>query len=59
METYKCTTHNVILIIDGDKRAFHNPPGSYAGMPLCQLHLMYQPEEKKIGKCEIVKEKEG
>jgi hypothetical protein len=46
----------VRLIIDGKHWSFHNPPGSLAGMPQCQLHLMYQPEEIKVGECEIVKE---
>lgn len=56
MEIYRCKTHDVRLIIDGQTRSFHNPPGSYAGQPQCQLHLMHHPGEKKIGQCEIVKE---
>ena len=56
MEVYKCATHAVRLIIDGKRWTFHNPLGSYKSMPKCQLHLMHQPRETKIGQCEIVKE---
>ena len=54
---YRCKTHSVTLVIDGNKRIFQNPPGSYARMPHCQLHLMPHPTEGKHGDCEIVKEK--
>jgi len=56
VEVYRCVTHDVRLIIDGKHWSFHNPQGSYAAMPKCQLHLMHHPQEKKIGQCEIVKE---
>jgi len=56
VERYRCTTHGVVLIVEGKRRSFHNPQGSYAGMPQCQLHLMAQPEAKTIGECQIVKE---
>lgn len=59
MEVYRCKTHDVRLIIDGQTRSFHNPPGSYAGIPQCQLHLTFEPKEGKMGDCEIVKEQEG
>jgi len=54
---WRCNRHNVVLIIDGNQRIYENPPGSYAGMPVCQLHLMAEPKEGKFGDCEIVKEK--
>lgn len=56
MEVYKCKSHDVRLIIDGKTWSFVNPPGSLAGQPQCQLHLVLQPREVKIGQCEIVKE---
>ena len=56
MEVYRCKTHDVRLIIDDKHWSFHNPPGSYAGMPKCKLHLTFAPKEEKIGDCEIVKE---
>ena len=58
MEVYRCQTHDVRLIIEGKHRTFHNPKGSYAGMPKCQLHLTFEPKAEKIGECEIVKEQE-
>jgi len=56
VEVYKCKSHDVRLIIDGKTWSFVNPPGSLAGQPQCQLHLVLQPREVKIGQCEIVKE---
>lgn len=53
---FKCITHQVTLVIEGNKRTFQNPPGSYAVMPQCELHLMPQPKEGKVRNCEIVKE---
>jgi hypothetical protein len=46
----------VRLIIQGKNRSFENPPGSYANMPKCHLHLTFEPKKEKIGDCEIVKE---
>ncbi len=57
MVKWVCKTHGVALVIKDTRRTFINPPGSYAGMPCCQLHLMPQPTEGKHGECEIVKEK--
>ena len=59
MEVYRCQTHDVRLIVDGKRWSFHNPRGSYAGVPKCQLHLTFEPKEGKMGDCEIVKEQEG
>ena len=59
MEVYRCQTHDVRLIVDGKRWSFHNPQGSYAGIPKCQLHLTFEPKEGKMGDCEIVKEQEG
>ena len=59
MEVYRCVTHDVRLIIEGKRWTFHNPQGSYAGMPKCQLHLLFEPKAEKIGECEIVKEPEA
>ena len=56
MVKYKCESHNIILIVD-DKgnRHFDTPPGSWEGMPQCKLLTMSQPEEGKVGECEIKK----
>jgi len=59
VEVYRCQTHDVRLIIDGKHWTFHNPKGSYASMPKCQLHLTFEPKAEKIGECEIVKEPEA
>ncbi|MBA7612425.1 hypothetical protein ES703_19661 [subsurface metagenome] len=59
MVKFSCKSHGVTLIIEGNKRTFQNPPGSYAGMPHCQLHLMAKPTEGKFQDCEIVKEGES
>lgn len=52
----RCSTHGVALIVEGNKRTFQNPPGAYAGMPHCQLHILLEPAEGKFKDCEIVKE---
>ena len=57
MAIYKCVTHNVALIVEGDKRTFHNPPGTWGGMPTCQLLTMKNLTEGKHGECEIIQEK--
>jgi len=59
VEVYRCQTHDVRLIVDGKRWSFHNPQGSYAGIPKCQLHLTFEPKEGKVGDCVIVKEQEG
>ncbi len=56
MVKYSCKTHHVSLIIEGNKRTFQNPPGAYAGMPHCYLHLEPHPTDGQHGECEIVKE---
>lgn len=56
MVKLNCKTHKVSLIIEGNRRRFENPPGAYAGMPRCYLHLEPHPAEGKHGECEIVKE---
>lgn len=62
MHKYTCKTHGISILIDGNKRTFETPPGSYAGVPKCHLLLMPQPAEGKFinlltpPDCEIVKE---
>ncbi len=56
MVKFSCKTHNVILTIEGNKRVIINPPGSYAGMPHCYLHMEPHPTDGQHGECEIVKE---
>ena len=58
MVKFICKTHGVSLLIERNSRLFQNPDGAYAGMPLCQLHIMAKPTEGKFKDCEILKEKE-
>lgn len=55
---FRCKTHNIVLRID-DKgnRHFDTPPGSWGGLPRCQILLLNPVTEGKFGDCEIVKEK--
>ncbi|MBA7635412.1 hypothetical protein ES703_43016 [subsurface metagenome] len=52
---FECITHHVALEITDKERKFTNPPGSYATMPKCQLHVMREPKEGKFQECEIRK----
>ncbi len=56
MVKFSCKSHNVSLIIEGNRRRFQNPPGGFMRMPKCYLHLEPHPTEGKHGECEIVKE---
>lgn len=46
-----CKTHQVRLIIEGNKRVIQPPPGSY-GYP-CKLLSDPRPQPGKMGECEI------
>ncbi|MBA7606433.1 hypothetical protein ES703_13581 [subsurface metagenome] len=51
---YKCLTHSVELIDEGNTRQFVTPPGSWRGMPQCQLLLAEKTVKTgEIGKCQI------
>jgi len=56
MAIYKCVTHNVVLIVEVDKRTFHNPPGAWGGMPTCLLLTTKVLTEGKHGECEFIQE---
>lgn len=56
MEKYRCIVHNIVLQIDGNQRHFDLPPGSWEGIPPCNILTMHPVKEGKSGDCEIVKE---
>ncbi len=56
MTVYRCTTHAVVLTIEGNKRVVIGPPGSYPGIPHCYLLLEVNPTEGKHRDCQVVKE---
>lgn len=55
---YRCTTHNISVSIEGNKRDFETPPGSLRGMPQCRLLTEKSPKPGKLGECEVEKVEE-
>lgn len=59
MTKWKCTTHNILLTVEGDKRIFETPPSSIRGLPPCKLLIMNPVVEGEVGNCQIEKEEGG
>ena len=51
---YECKVHRVALVIDGKRRTYETPPGSYMrGVPACRLLIDPSPKAGPVGECMI------